>query len=92
MSRVIRKIETVSVSPIDTIFLIALIVIPADKVDRVAEVAARGGPATSLTLIAIPGSVQCLRIAIGARSTFPRDKAKQLGTRWTSIRAESDSV
>src|SRR5690606_20190228 len=64
---IVCEVEAVGVIERDAVPLVAAAVIPSDKVDRVAEIVARGAPPSGFVLVLGPGSVQRLGVAVGAR-------------------------
>jgi len=72
---IVGEVEVVGIAEGDVVPDMALVVIPADKADGIAEVTAAGGPATRRFAVTVPGSVQRLCVAIGRRDTAPRDDA-----------------
>src|SRR5690606_15614868 len=66
MAGIIGQIELVAVAARYAVLDAAAIVIPADEMDGVAEIAAPGRPAAGRALVFEPGAVKRLGITIGA--------------------------
>ena len=67
----------------------ALVMVPADEVHRVAEVVPVGAAVTGFTPVPVPGAVQGLGVAVGAGRTLPGNKAQQLGARRAGVGLEA---
>ena len=68
MAGIVGEIQAIGIPTIDPVLQVALVVIPADEVDRVRKIGARCRPATRFALVAVPGAIQRLRIAVGIRT------------------------
>src|SRR5690606_24255912 len=88
VASIVGKVKVIGVGARNTIALMALVVIPADKVNRVTKIIAVCATTASVVLIPLPGAFQRLRITVGIGGTFPGNKAEQLAARWLGARVE----
>src|SRR5690606_19837889 len=89
MAMVIGDVEPVSVVERNAVLPVALVVVPADEADRVAEIGAARRPAARLALVACPGAVERLRKAERARLPLPGNEAEELGARRACVVPEA---
>src|SRR5690606_39534980 len=84
MAGIIGKVKVIGVGARNTIALVALVVIPADKVNRVTKIIAVCTTTASVVLVPLPGAFQCLWITVGIGGAFPGNKAEQRSEEHTS--------